>query len=211
MVDTDFEVADVAAHHVDFAFGECARLAFARKDVEPLLDLQEERNEVNKITISLLRGNRKGNRFRFEFLVENRDDQTVVPHRETDELWIVHSHPRTDVLLAHPPVATYLLDSGSHHEVPAQKVFGHFGQLLGLERQELQQEYEQGGDWAHELIVNTYRGGCIISIRVVVGLEIGAADFGKPDVAVLLEGDGHQIGQFKLAMEEVCSIIIHIG
>ena len=31
----------------------------------------------------------------------------------------------------------------------AQKVFGHFNQLLGLESQELQQEYEQGGDWAH--------------------------------------------------------------
>ena len=46
---------------------------------------------------------------------------------------------------------------------------------------------------------------------MVVGLEISAADFGKPDVAVLLERDGHQIGQFELAMEEVCSIIVHIG
>ena len=53
------------------------------------------------------------------------------------------------MFLDHPPIATHLLDPGSHHEVSAQKVFGHFGQLLGLECQDLQQEYEQGGDWAH--------------------------------------------------------------
>ena len=113
------------------------------------MDLQEEWCKVNKITISLFRGYRKGNRLGFEYLVEGGDNQTVIPHRETDKLWIIHSHPRTDVFLDHPPVATHLLDSGCHHEVSTQKVFGHFGQLLGLECQELQQEYEQGGDWAH--------------------------------------------------------------
>ena len=97
----------------------------------------------------MLRGYWKGYRFGFEYLVEGGDNQTVIPHRETDELWIIHSHPRTDVFLYHPPVATHLFNPSRHHKVPAQKVFGHFNQLLGLESQELQQEYEQGGDWAH--------------------------------------------------------------
>ena len=65
--------------------------------------------------------------------------------------------------------------------------------------------------WNRGLIVYAYRGGSIISIGVVISLEIGATDFGKPDVSVLLEGDGHQIGQFELAMKEVCSIIVHVG
>ena len=136
-------------YHVDFAIDECAGLAFTRKDVESLLNLQEERCEVNEVAVALVRSDGEDGRLRLEYLVEGGDNQTVVPHSEADELWIIHSHPRTDVLLAHPPVATYLLDPGSHYEVSAQKVFGYFGQLLGLERQELQQDDEQGGDWTH--------------------------------------------------------------
>ena len=149
VVDADFEMADVAAHHVDFAIDECAGLASTRKDVETLLDLEEEGREINEIAVGLSRGNGKDGGFGFEYLVESSDDQTVVPHRETDELWVIHSHPGANELLAHRPVSIHLFDPCGHHEVPTQKVFGYFGQLLGLECQELQQEDENGGDVAH--------------------------------------------------------------